>query len=49
METYSVKKSNVRKTKQDRLMLLLNCSICSKNSTFLKLRELHNFNDFSND
>ena len=36
--------SNVRKTKQNRLMLLSNCSICGKKkSTFIKNKELHNF------
>ena len=54
METYCVrcKKysvneiSNVRKTKQNRLMLLSNCAICDKkNSTFIKHKELNSFND----
>ena len=54
METYCVrcKKysvneiSNVRKTEQNRLMLLSNCAICGKkNSTFIKHKELNNFND----
>ena len=53
METYCVsskkytgnENSNVRKTKQNRLMLLSNCSICGKKkSTFIKNKELHNFN-----
>ena len=36
--------SNVRKTKQNRLMLLSNCSICGKKkSTSIKNKELHNF------
>ena len=52
METYcdSCKKytenksSNVRKNKQKRLMLLLNCAACGKNEpTFIKNKELHNF------
>ena len=52
METYCVsskkytgnENSNVRKTKQNRLMLLSNCSICGKKkSTFIKNKELHNF------
>ena len=33
---------NVRKTKQNRLMLLSNCAICSKKSTFIKNQELQN-------
>ena len=37
-------KSNVRKTKQNRLMLLSNCTVCSKKKlTFIKDKELHNF------
>ena len=52
METYCVsprkytgnENSNVRKTKQNRLMLLSNCSICGKKKpTSIKNRELHNF------
>ena len=52
METYCIsskkytgnENSNVRKTKQNRLMLLSNCSICGKKkSTFIKNKELHNF------
>ena len=52
METYCVsskkytgnENSNVRKTKQNRLMLLSNFSICGKKkSTFIKNKELHNF------
>ena len=40
------KNSSVRKTKQNRLMLLSNCTICGKNkSTFIKNKELPNFND----
>ena len=36
--------SNVRKTKQNRLMLLSNCAVCrKKKSTFIKNKELHNF------
>ena len=35
--------SNVRKNKQNRLMLLLNCAACGKNEpTFIKNKELHN-------
>ena len=44
METYCVsckkytayENSSVRETKQNRLMLLSNCVICGKNSTFIK-------------
>ena len=36
--------SNVKKTKQYRLMLLSNCSICGKKKlAFIKNKELHNF------
>ena len=36
--------SNIRKTKQNRLMLLSNCTVCGKKkSTFIKNKELHNF------
>ena len=54
METYCVsckkytanENSSVKKTKQYRLMLLSNCAICGKNkSTFIKNKELQNFND----
>ena len=49
-KNYTVSKnSNVRKTKQNRLMFLLNCTIWQKNSTFIKNQELHNFNNISND
>ena len=57
MQTYCVsckkytanENSSVRKTKQKRLMLLSNCTICGKKkSTFIKNQELHNF-DISND
>ena len=35
--------SSVKKTKQDRLMLLSNCAVCGKkNSTFIKKKELSN-------
>ena len=38
--------SNVRKTKQNRLMLLSNSAICGKKKlTFVKNKELNNFND----
>ena len=52
METYCVsckkytanENSNVGETKQNRLMLLSNCAICCKEkSTFIKNKELHNF------
>ena len=39
--------SNVGKAKQDRLMLLSNCALCSKNkSVFIKSKKLHNFDLF---
>ena len=38
--------SSVRKTKQNRLMLLSNCVVCGKKkSTFIKNKELHNFDN----
>ena len=38
--------SIVRKTKQNRLMLSSNCTVCGKKkSTFAKNEELHNFNN----
>ena len=41
---------SVKKTKENLLMLLSNCAICGKkNSTFIKNKKLHNFNNFSND
>ena len=52
METYCVsctkctasENSDVRKTKQNRLMFLSNCAVCSKKKlTFTKNKELHNF------
>ena len=52
METYCVswkkyianENSSVRKTKENRLMLLSNCTICGKNkSIFGKNKELYNF------
>ena len=56
METYCVsckkytenKNSSVRKTKQNRLIMLLsNCTICGmKKSTFIKNKELHNSDQF---
>ena len=56
MKTYCVsckkytanENSSVRRTKQNRLMLLSNCAICGKKkSTFIKNQELHNFNNIS--
>ena len=58
METYCLsyrkytanKNSSVTKTKQNRLMLISNCAVCGKKrSTFIKNKELHNFNNISND
>ena len=52
METYCVsckrytakENSSVRKTKQNRLILLSNCAVCGKKkSTFMKDKELRNF------
>ena len=52
METYCVsckkytanENSNLRKTKQKRLMLLSNCTVYGKKtSTFIKNKKLHNF------
>ena len=41
------KNSNVRKTKQNRLMLLSNCAVCGKKkSNFIKNKEFHNFDWF---
>ena len=57
METYSVsckkntanKNSNVRKTKQDRLILLSSWAICEKKkSTFIKNEELYDFDNIWN-
>ena len=54
METYCVsckkytvnENLSVRKTKQNRLMILSNCTVCSKKiSSFIKNKELHNFNN----
>ena len=54
METYCVsckkyianKNSSVRKTKQNRLILLSNGTICGKKKlTFIENKEFHNFND----
>ena len=39
------KNSSFRKTKQNRLIRLLNCVTCSKKkSTFIKNKKFHNFN-----
>ena len=39
-----IKNSNVRRTKQNRSMLLSNCAVCGKKkSTFIKNKEIHNF------
>ena len=54
MKTYCVsckkyttnEKSNIRKTKKHRLMLLSNCAICGKKKlTSIKNKELNNVND----
>ena len=37
---------NVRKTRQNRLMLLSNCAVCEqKKLTFIENKELHNFDN----
>ena len=42
--------SSVRKSKQERLMLLSNCVVCGKKKlTFIKNKELSNFNNIWND
>ena len=52
METYCIsckkyienENSSVRKTKQNKLMLLIICAVCGKKkSTFIKNKEIHNF------
>ena len=57
METYCVSRkkytanenSRVRKTTQNRLMLLSNCTIYDKKKVnFIKNKELRNFNNISN-
>ena len=57
METYCIsckqntesKNSSVRKTKQNRLMLLSNYAVCgNKKPSFIKNQKLHNFNNTSN-
>ena len=54
METYCVsyksnaenENSSATKTKQNRLMVLSNCAVCGKKkSTFIKNKELQNFNN----
>ena len=54
MESYCVsyksntenKNSSIRKTKQNGLMVLSNCAVCrKKKSTFIKNKELQNFNN----
>ena len=43
---YTEKNSSVRKTNQNRLMLLPNCAVCGKKkSTVIKNKERHNFNN----
>ena len=58
METYCVSckkytantNPNIRKTEQNRLILLSNCAIFGKKkSTFIKNKKLHNFDNTSND
>ena len=60
METYCVsckkyttnENSCVRKTKQNKLMLLSNCAVCvatKKKSIFIKNQELQNFKNVSNE
>ena len=42
--------SRVIKAKRNMLMHLSTCAVCGKKkSTFMKNRELHSFNDISND
>ena len=45
----SNKNANVRKTKQNRVMLLSNCAICGKKKIFIKNQELDNFSNISNE
>ena len=58
METYCVSckkytantNPNIRKTEQNRLILLSNCAIFGKKkSTFIKNKKLYNFDNTSND
>ena len=58
MKMYSVsckksttnKNSSVINFKQNKLMILSNCPVCSKNKmTFIKNKTLHNFNNIWND
>ena len=47
---YCKKNSSIRETKQNIIMLLSNCAICSKKElTFIENKKLHNFNNISND
>ena len=38
----------LKKTKQNRLMLLSNCVVCGKKKKDFKNKELHNLNNISN-
>ena len=50
MKNTATENSNVRKNKQNRLMVLWNFAICSnKKSTFMKNQELKSFNNIWND
>ena len=58
METCSVsckkntanENASVRKTKQNRLMVLSNCAVCGKKKLgLIKNQEFHNFNNIWND
>ena len=43
-------KNQVLEKLNNRLILVSNCTVCGKKkSTFIKKKELHNFNDISND
>ena len=45
-ENIANENSSVRKSKQNRFMLLSNCTVCGKKkSTFIKNQELHNFDN----
>ena len=47
--TNEICQKSVRKTIQNRLMLLSNCAICCKKKpTFIENQEVHNFNYISN-
>ena len=44
------KNSSVTKTKQNRLIFLSNCAVCGKRkSTFIENKEIHSFNNISNE